>query len=131
MDQKSLLVRRAQWAQVVQDGNNAPISKKEWCAQNGINLKAFYYWQNKLRKQAIETAEQSTALQVQVAQPASFVEIPVQPVLSREHEVPKPATRIIEKDHELVLQVDDYQLFINENIKERTLRTVMKVLRHA
>lgn len=131
MDQKSLAVRRAQWAQIVQDVNNAPISKKEWCAQNGINLKAFYYWQSKLRKQAIESAEQSTALQVQVAQPPSFVEIPVQSVVSGENNLPKPMAGGLNPDHELILQVDECRLFINENIKERTLRTVMKVLRHA
>ena len=131
MDQKSLAVRRAQWAQIVQDVNSAPISKKEWCAQNGVNLKAFYYWQNKFRKQAIESAEHSTALQVQVTQPASFVEIPVQSVVSEEHKLPEPIAGESKPDHELILQVDGCRLFINENIKERTLSTVMKVIRHA
>lgn len=131
MDQKSLAVRRAQWAQIVQDVNNAPISKKEWCAQNGINLKAFYYWQNKLRKQAIESAEQSTALQVQATQPASFIELPVQSIVSGQHNLSEPMADESKPDHELILQVDECRLFINENIKERTLRTVMKVIRHA
>ena len=68
---------------------------------------------------------------MQVTQPASFVEIPVHPVVSCEQEIQEPTARISEKDHELILQVNECRLFINENIKERTLRTVMKVIRHA
>ena len=126
MDQKSLAVRRAQWAQIVHEVNNAPVTKKEWCAQNGINLKAFYYWQRKFRKQAIEASETSSALQVQVTQPPSFVELTLKP---EEKITSNP--RLQDPDHELILQVDECRLFITGDIKEQTLRTVMKVIRHA
>ena len=52
MDQKSLQIRRSQWEQIVLEANKSAISKKDWCRQNGINLKSFYYWQKKIRNEA-------------------------------------------------------------------------------
>ena len=54
MDQNALAIRQAQWEQIVAECNAAGISKKEWCAKNGIPEKSFYYWQRKFRKQIAE-----------------------------------------------------------------------------
>ena len=72
MDQKSSQIRRSQWEQIVLEGNNASISKKDWCQQNGINPKSFYYWQRKIRKATVEALEESeTTAPIHVSDSAS------------------------------------------------------------
>ena len=56
MDQKAYEIRRSRWERIILEGNRASVSKKEWCRQNGINEKSFYYWQKKIRMAAIENA---------------------------------------------------------------------------
>ena len=59
MDQRTSEIRLAQWKQIVLEGNQASVSKREWCRQNGISEKSFFYWQRKIRLKALDTRETS------------------------------------------------------------------------
>lgn len=50
-------VRMQRWISVLQDCKASGQSNTGYCAEHGINLKTFYYWQNKLRKEAINGLE--------------------------------------------------------------------------
>jgi len=128
MDQKSLQIRRSQWEQIVLEGNNASVSKKEWCRQNGISLKSFYYWQRKIRRTAAEALEESKSsahLQVPARSSSSFVELPA-PFPSQSDR--GPATRPGPGTH---AADRGCQIFVTGSIQERTLDTVMRVIRNA
>lgn len=43
-------VRMQKWAAIVHDCKNSGQSNVAYCAEQGINIKTFYYWQNKLRR---------------------------------------------------------------------------------
>ena len=47
-------VRKQQWKQLIIACNNSGMSKKKWCAENGINEKSFYYYQKILRNELLE-----------------------------------------------------------------------------
>ncbi len=129
MDQKSLLIRRSQWEQIVLEANKASVSKKEWCRQNGINLKAFYYWQRKIRKAALTALEEAADTdQCQVPAPSSdFVEL----------SFPSPPHTISDTAcaqslvPELMIQAGGCQIYVTGSVQEHTLNTVMKVIRNA
>ena len=40
----------ALWTQRIADCKNSGISAQEWCEQNGIHIKTYYYWHNKIHK---------------------------------------------------------------------------------
>lgn len=46
-----------EWAQKVRDCQASGLSKKDWCKQNGIALKTYYYHLNKLREKAVKYME--------------------------------------------------------------------------
>ena len=46
--------RRQQWTQIILECQNSGLSNKEYCRQNGISEKAYYYWLRKLRNAAAE-----------------------------------------------------------------------------
>ena len=54
MDKQSLAIRTRQWYEIVLEANSSSLSKREWCRQNNISTKSFYYWQRKLRQQEAE-----------------------------------------------------------------------------
>ena len=126
MDQKSLQIRRSQWEQIVLEANKSAISKKDWCRQKGINLKSFYYWQKKIRNEAAKDMEEASNASLPVpAAPSAFVEIPF----------PSQSYRESEPSHalspELMIQIGDCRVYVAGTIQDRTLDTVLKVLRNA
>jgi len=45
-------VRAQKWAEILRDRQSSGQSNAAYCAEHGINIKTFYYWQTKLRRQA-------------------------------------------------------------------------------
>jgi putative transposase len=129
MDQKSMQVRRSQWEQIVLECNKAPISKKEWCLQNGINIKSFYYWQRKIRKSAVTALDETAStVSIQVTAPSSsFVEVPIPSPTQNDSE----GTPFHSLTPELMIHVDGCQIYVTGSVQEHTLNTVLKVIRNA
>ena len=55
--------RLQEWAQIHRRCRESGLSNREFCRQNGIAEKTFYYWLKKLRETAIETQPQLVALE--------------------------------------------------------------------
>ena len=49
MDTKTAEIRYQRWVQVIQDWNNSGLSKRDYCQQNAIDEKQFYYYQRRIR----------------------------------------------------------------------------------
>lgn len=131
MDQHTADIRLAHWRQIIMEGNRASITKREWCKQNGISEKSFFYWQRKIRKMAADSfAEPADSLPAAMPgnNESAFVEIPmhaISPNIPGNDAIP---SRI---SPELMVQVNDYLIFVTGSIHESTLKTVMKVIRDA
>ena len=46
--------RKQQWTQIIRECQSSGLSKKEYCRQQGISEKTYYYWLRKLRSKAAE-----------------------------------------------------------------------------
>ena len=53
MDQITHEVRLAQWAEIIRNCQLRPEGQttQDWLAENGINIKTYYYWQRRVRKE--------------------------------------------------------------------------------
>ena len=54
--------RLQQWAQVVKECNASGLSNREYCRQNNIPEKTYYYWIRKLRQTAAEQMQPEPTL---------------------------------------------------------------------
>ena len=56
MDKTTFEVRLAHWIEVVKQCQSRPSGQtiSQWCTEAGIAVKTYYYWQRKVRRQAIE-----------------------------------------------------------------------------
>ena len=52
--------RLQQWAQVVRECNTSGLSNREFCRQNQIAEKTYYYWVRRLRQAAASQVEDRT-----------------------------------------------------------------------
>ena len=78
------------WLDIIHRYRESGLSNRQWCQENGIQLKSYYYWLSKVRKLAIEQIPRKTSappsLPSTVSRSASitFAEIPVKRNYSRE-----------------------------------------------
>ncbi len=49
MDATTAEIRYQRWVQVIQDWRNSGLSKRDYCQQNEIDEKQFYYYQRRIR----------------------------------------------------------------------------------
>ena len=49
MGAKTAEIRYQRWVHVIQDWNNSGLSKRDYCQQNEIDEKQFYYYQRRIR----------------------------------------------------------------------------------
>ena len=88
MEQSTHVIRVKEWLKIIQDCYTSGLAKKEWCMQNHIKAKSFYYWQRVIRKKTLAKCPLPSS-DVQT----TFVELP-SPKLSAEAPMNEPAAII-------------------------------------
>lgn len=51
--------RMQEWAKIIQECEASGLSNKEFCEQNGVSIKSYYYWLRKLREAAMHQNQPS------------------------------------------------------------------------
>lgn len=91
MDKVVTELRMQQWFEHIRSWSASGLSKRQWCAENNVTLRRFYYWQNRIRRQlygdmACKTETAITVREGNLPEEASqklfapsFAEIPMVP----------------------------------------------------
>lgn len=112
MDQITTDVRHNNWAMIISECNSSGISKAEWCRQNNVSIKSFYYYQKKLRNEAYKDI--GNMQRFAEIDTTSYAEIPaVHPAASA------------------VLRVGDSYIEISDSASEGFLTRMIEAVRHA
>ena len=51
MDKIAHEVRTQEWFGIIQACNASGQPKRQWCEENGVSVRKFFYWQKKIREQ--------------------------------------------------------------------------------
>ena len=114
MDKITHEMRLAQWTSIVRECNSSGMPKKSWITANNIDEKQFYYWQRRIRQEAIQELESP------VPSAPSFAELPA---LSPDfHQSEQP---------DAVLRIGNSVLEIRNTIAPSLLQTIIQVMTHA
>ena len=58
-------IRLAQWAEMVRNRNESGLTVTDWCKENGINLKTYYYRLKRIRQAVCNEIEQHDIVPVE------------------------------------------------------------------
>ena len=97
-------VRLAQWAEMVRRRNESGLTVTDWCKENGINLKTYYYRLKRMQQMVCDEIEQHDI-------------VPVEPNSGAETTAEK-----------IELSVGDVKISLPDNFNEETLRRLLGVL---
>ena len=62
MDKEVYKIRLDKWRKLIYEANTCGMKKTEWCRINGVSTKQFYYWQKRVRAQALEEIQDGTGM---------------------------------------------------------------------
>ena len=121
MDKSTSMLRLQVWTERVRECHNSGMTVKDWCGQNNINLKTYYYWQRKVRSQIY-------ALKVSSGQPPAeaasrFVDIT--PLSAR----PVSGSRDFHPD--IILRTASVTIEISNSASDALLNKISLMLNHA
>ena len=95
----------AQWAEMVRQRNESGLTVTDWCRQNGINLKTYYYRLKRIRQAVCNEIEQHEI-------------VPVEPIAGTEITAEK-----------IELSIGDVKISLPDDFNESTLKRLLGVLR--
>jgi transposase-like protein len=106
--------RASQWAETVKECRNSGQTIRDWCIDNDVSEKSFYYWQRKFREQACQVLEQNTS-RTSLALPL-FAEVSLE-----KEEKPKSSAATI--------RVGEMTAEIHNGADPATIETVIRTLK--
>ena len=95
----------AQWAEMVRQRNESGLSVTEWCRQNGINIKTYYYRLKRVRQAVCSEMERHDIVLVETV---SGTEITAE---------------------KIELSIGDVKISLPDDFNESTLKRLLGVLR--
>ena len=129
MDKASYEIRIRGWIDIIQAANASSLSKREWCAQNNVNRRQFYYWQKKVRDYLIANGAGDV-----------FSEATTLPAVSKAAEIPvfceikepncELAPGVTDFHTEAVLKCGSLNVLISNQTSEALLARLVSVMCH-
>lgn len=110
MDQLTREVRYSKWAEIIMAANNSGLSRAEYCRQNGIDNKSFFYYQRRIRQGLYDIAQ---------AERSKLVELPIS-------ERQKTLSGVV-----AVIHAGNISIEIADGISESTLMSIGRMIRNA
>lgn len=137
MDQKVNIIRTENWKRLIMEANRSVLSKSEWCRQNDINIKTFFYWQRKIRLMEAEKVLSSSELpalcpEQKTATPPSFVDMTqLYKETASLADIPSKELTQPVFSPQLMLLAGQYRILVGDTATEQILSNVLKAVRNA
>ena len=137
MDKESSAIRFNHWLEIINEANQSGMSRKKWCATNGIPVSSFFYWQRRIRKATAEKLMEHPYLSdsdapVQPQQDFFEVSIPCSCSLQSSSRDKSPADNIVSprpsRDSAITLHYGRFSLDISEGFSKTALQSVLEVI---
>ena len=137
MDKGVREIRLQQWITIIKACNDSGLTKTKWCRDNGVNRRQFNYWQRKIRTMVLDSEKQASS--AGTTELSEFCEI----VPTTNSLVPKSIQQDIHKQagisdsdyHErnagITVECGGCRILVNEGFSEKSLSSVLKVIRNA
>lgn len=129
MDQITHDIRLEGWKDVIRQCHARPKGQtiKDWCAQNNVSEKQFYYWQRQIRLQIAEGMTGALVPAAGIEHTVSFTEIPVPAINST-----LPASDDTNDfQAEAVIRKGDLVIAVRNSISDRLLGRILEGVTNA
>lgn len=111
-------MRRQSWACMIQEQASSGLTVREWCSQNDISTKTFYYRRKQVQAMLLDSVQESR-----------FEELTPPVSLSPKPKDPDALSMVFSP--QLILSVGGIMIGINEKTPRQLLHDTLEILRNA
>ena len=108
-------IRADRWRMLIQTCQQSGQTVISWCEENNVNIKSYYYWLRKLRKQ--ELCAKELPIPIPEEKPAVFEKLEVQ--------TPVPDTKAA-----VIIRLNGTIIEVNEGTSQQTIQAVLLALQN-
>ena len=133
------------WRRLIADADSSGLSGSEWCRKNDKTLKQLNYWRHRLEELSAVSAtgldndDIGTEPVTPCKEAEKFVELSIAGDLTEDYHTPepvkqsltRPASRCIEPQPEIRIETSSFSIYVQNGVREETLRMVLKVAANA
>ena len=140
MDKDIMNVRMKKWIEIIRDATESGQTKKAYMSKNGISRRQFYYWQKKIREYVLQQKPElglpASQGQIQDKRETNSQMLSLLPVfceLKPEDRAQTGSSELLSVPAftaEAMIKYGQYQIYIDGKVSERTLSTILAVIRH-
>lgn len=140
MEKAVMSVRMKKWASIIQEAAISGLTKTEFCAQKGIDRRQFFHWQKQIREYVLQhnpdlglpTPVHGQMQQIREVNSQIMPSLPVFCELKPREELSavQPALETTFSAGAMI-QLGEYQIYVSDSVTEKTLSTILSVIRHA
>ena len=128
MDRITHDIRRSNWLEILNRSQQRPVHTtiKQWCLDNGISEKSYYYWQRKFRQEA---AGQVSVPSATDSVPVTFAESPF-----AYRDIPSgyaPTDTVAAVQPTAVFKYKDLTVAVTNEISDTLLSRIIREVTHA
>ncbi len=121
MDKITHEMRLSQWTDIMKACAASGIKKSQWCKENGVNEKLFYYWQRRVRKENYPLAVAGKEnIVIQPEPKTSFMQL-----------IPRPDPEPHSGSPVATIRVHGYSIEISESASDSFLKRLIGALSYA
>ncbi len=122
------------WAEIIREANNSGLTKTEWCRQNDIRIRQFYYWQKVVREHLPDECPLSDDLHLHHSSNSSDPNS-LQPdfydITSVSDHTGDSISKSQDTDSSIEIKHGDFSFQINNNSSEEALKKIIRILSNA
>ena len=133
------------WKKLIADADSSVLSEREWCERNNKTLKQLNYWRHRLEDlssgRTIEPDNEDMGAE-QVShrkETGKFIEMSIADDLTEDYyssepvkpSFPRPVSRCIDPHPEIRIETSSFSIYVQNGVREETLRMVLKVAANA
>lgn len=128
MDRITHDIRRSNWLEILNQSRQRPAHTtiKQWCLDNGISEKSYYYWQRKFRQESVAQVSVPAATDsapVTFAEiPFAYKDVPSEPVATDSVSAVQPTA---------VFKYKDLTVAVTNEISDTLLSKIIREVTHA
>ena len=121
-------IRRSNWLEILNRSQQRPVHTtiKQWCLDNGISEKSYYYWQRKFRQEA---AGQVSVPSATDSVPVTFAEIPF--AYRDKPSGSAPTDTVAAVQPTAVFKYKDLTVAVTNEISDTLLSRIIREVTHA
>ena len=137
MDKAVMSVRMQKWVEVLEAANASGLTKTEWCAQNGIRSRQFFYWQKRIRDYLLEQHPElglsTSENRIREANAQMLAFLPSFYELTPRERSPDVLPFLEETmcAFSTMIRIGKYEVYVGDSSSEKTLSTILSVIQHA